>query len=224
MLNLELHHSLRASDMSQRLPTTGPLRHCREFQRQQCAVSDAFARLARAWSVIRAGCRVRSRPLGDAMRGHVQFNALLPTHGVPLLGDLQCTCYSTWFPVHAWCIAHCMALLCTLTYPPTHLARCATLANTQYTLPCLRTNKLLCTRNLHMPHDSKPRLAGSGIVWSPNRKGKRDDTGVALRKVTTIIMNAGLDRVLIASHNVCWLGTNRCARRRSSPHGAHSTL
>ena len=84
--------------------------------------------------------------------------------------------------------------------------------------------KLLCTRNLHMPHDSKPRLAGSGIVWSPNRKGKRDDTGVALRKVTTIIMNAGLDRVLIASHNVCWLGTNRCARRRSSPHGAHSPL
>ena len=64
--------------------------------------------------------------------------------------------------------------------------------------------KLLCTRNLHMLHDPKPRLAGSSILWSPNKKRKRDDTGVALRKLTTIIMNAGIDSVLISSHSVCW--------------------
>ena len=83
----------------------------RKATKLQCAVPDAFAQLARTWLVIWAGCRVRSRPLDDAVCGHGQFNALLPTHRVPLLGDLQCTCYSTWFPVHAWCIAHCMALL-----------------------------------------------------------------------------------------------------------------
>ena len=112
----------------------------RNATKQQCAVPDAFAQLARAWSVIWAGCRVRSRPLDDAVCGHGQFNALLPTHRVPLLGDLQCTCYSVHLVSRAR-VVHCPLHGTTvLTDPPTHLARFATLANTQYTLPCLRTN------------------------------------------------------------------------------------